>query len=82
LILAEVVRTGIATPIFFLLFIIVLALIPELTVLLSAPVVVAGFNALFGMSIALPIVQSVIRHIEAGGFGEEIASEYKKLSFS
>ncbi|MBW4600520.1 MAG: hypothetical protein KME29_13215 [Calothrix sp. FI2-JRJ7] len=82
MILAEVVRTGIATPIFFLLFIIVLALIPELTVLLSAPVVVAGFNALFGMSIALPIVQSVIRHIEAGGFGEEIASEYKKLSFS
>ena len=70
LILKEVIKTGIATFIFFLIFVVVLALIPELTVLLSAPIVVAGFNALFGMSIAVPIVQSIIRHIEAGGFGE------------
>ncbi|OKH54046.1 HNH endonuclease [Calothrix sp. HK-06] len=82
LILQEVIKTGIATPIFFLIFVVVLALIPELTVLLSAPIVVAGFNALFGMSIAVPIVQSVIRHIEAGGFGEETANQYKKLSVS
>lgn len=74
LILKEVIKTGIATPIFFLIFVLVLALIPELTVLLSAPIVVAGFNALFGVSIAVPIVQSIIRHIEAGGFGEEAAN--------
>lgn len=79
LILQEVVRTGIAAPIFFLLFVAVLALLPELTFLLSAPVVVAGFNALFGISIAIPIVQSIIRHVEAGGFGEEVADGYQHL---
>ncbi len=80
LILLEVVRTGIATPIFFLIFIAVLALFPEITFLLSAPVVVAGFNALFGISITLPIVQSIVRHVEAGGFGEEIASGYQNVA--
>ena len=80
LIIQQAVRTGIATPIFFLIFIAVLALFPEITFLLSAPVVVAGLNALFGISIALPIVQSVIRHVEAGGFGEEVADGYRNLT--
>jgi uncharacterized protein YoxC len=53
---------GIATPIVFLILVAVLALFPEFTVVLSAPVVIAGFNALFGMSIAMPIVQSLLRH--------------------
>ncbi|WP_242065140.1 hypothetical protein [Nostoc sp. FACHB-133] len=48
---------GIATPIVFLVLVAVLALFPEFTVVLSAPVVIAGFNALFGISIAMPIVQ-------------------------
>ncbi|MEH1868995.1 MAG: hypothetical protein V7K69_28930 [Nostoc sp.] len=51
-----------------LLLVAVLALFPEFTVVLSAPVVIAGFNALFGMSIAMPIVQSLLRHAQAGGF--------------
>jgi hypothetical protein len=68
---------GIATPIVFLILVAVLALFPEFTVVLSAPMVVAGFNALFGMSIAMPIVQSLLRHAQAGGFGEEAADTYK-----
>ncbi|QLE53623.1 HNH endonuclease (plasmid) [Nostoc sp. C057] len=64
---------GIATPIVFLILVAVLALFPEFTVVLSAPVVIAGFNALFGMSIAMPIVQSLLRHAQAGGFGTETA---------
>ena len=79
LIIQQAVRTGIATPIFFLIFIAVLALLPEITFLLSAPVVVAGFNAAFGISIAIPIVQSIIRHVEAGGLGEEVADSYQNL---
>ncbi len=51
----------------------VLALLQEFTVILSAPVVVAGFNALFGMSIAMPLVLSLLRHAQAGGFGIETA---------
>ena len=77
LILQEVARTGISTPIFFLIFIAILALFPELTLLLSAPAVVAGFNTLFGISIAMPITQSIVRHVQAGGFGEEIAESYE-----
>ena len=50
--------------------------------LLSAPAMVAGFNALFGIGIALPIIQSLIRHLEAGGFGEEIAEGYQTLMVS
>lgn len=46
---------------------------PPLPLVLSAPVVIAGFNALFGMSIAMPIVQSLLRHAQAGGFGIETA---------
>jgi hypothetical protein len=65
------VSADIATPIFFLIFIAVLALFPELVVILSAPAVIAGFNVLLGVSIAAPIVQSIIRHVEAGGFGED-----------
>lgn len=80
LILQEVVRTGIATPVFFIIFVAVLALFPELTFLLSAPHVVAGFNALFGFSIAMPIVQSIIRHVQAGGFGEEVTEGYENLT--
>ena len=74
------VSAGIAAPIFFLLLIVVLALFPELAVILSAPIVVAGFNGLFGISVALPIVQSIVRHIQAGGFGEEIAEGYDNLT--
>ena len=55
----------------------VVALFPEFTVILSAPVVVAGFNALFGISIATPIIQSLVRHVEAEGFGIETADAYK-----
>lgn len=73
------VSAGINASIFFLVFVATLALFPELALLLSAPVVVAGFNALFGISIAVPIIQSLIRHIEAGGFGEEIAEGYQNL---
>ncbi|MEH2215677.1 MAG: HNH endonuclease [Nostoc sp.] len=67
---------GIATPIVFLVLVAVLALFPEFTVILSAPVVVAGFNALLGISIATPIIQSLVRHVEAGGFGIETAEAY------
>lgn len=80
LIIQEVVKTGIATPIFFLIFVAVLALFPELSLLLSAPAVVAGFNALFGIGIAMPIVQSIVRHVQAGGFGEEVAEGYESLT--
>jgi hypothetical protein len=70
---------GIATPIVFLILVAVLALLPEFAVLLSAPVVVAGFNALFGISIAMPIVESLGRHLQAGGFGTEAAENYNNL---
>ncbi|MUG97909.1 HNH endonuclease [Scytonema sp. UIC 10036] len=73
LILQETIKTGIAAPIIFLVLVAVLAIFPEFTVLLSAPLVVAGFNAAFGISIALPIIQSIVRHIEAGGFSENVA---------
>lgn len=76
LIIQEVVKTGIATPVFFLILIATLALFPELTILLSAPAVVAGFNAMWGISLAAPIIHSLVRHAEAGGFGEEIAQGY------
>ena len=79
LIVKAAVSTGIATPIFFVIFIAVIALFPELAILLSAPAVVAGFNALFGVGIAIPIIQSLIRHVEAGGFGEEVAEGYQSL---
>ncbi len=70
------VSAGIATPIFFLLLIAVMALFPEVVVVLSAPAVVAGFNALFGVGIALPLVQSILRHVEAGGAGEVPQRQY------
>ncbi len=73
---------GIATPIVFLVLVAVLALLPEFAVLLSAPVVVAGFNALFGMSIAMPIIESLGRHLQAGGFGAEAAENYKNWGSS
>jgi hypothetical protein len=73
LVLEAAKAAGIATPIVFLILVAVLALFPEFTVVLSAPVVIAGFNALFGMSIAMPIVQSLLRHAQAGGFGIETA---------
>ena len=71
------VSAGIATPIFFLIFIVTIALFPELVVILSAPAVVAGFNTLFGIGIALPIIQSIIRHIEADGLGKETKEQYQ-----
>ncbi len=70
---------GIATAIFFPILIAVIALLPELTVLLTLPSVVLGFNALLGLSIAAPIIQSVMRHLEADGFGEEAAADYRSL---
>lgn len=78
-IIAVAVTTGVTAPIFFVILIAVLALFPELTVILAAPAVVAGFNALFGVSIALPIIQSLLRHLEAGGFGQEIGNEYEAM---
>jgi hypothetical protein len=75
-ILEAAAGAGIATPVFFLLFIAVMAVFPEVVVILSAPAVVAGFNALFGISIALPIVQSLLRHVTAGGFGDEAKDHY------
>jgi hypothetical protein len=50
----------------------VLALLPELTLLLSTPIVVAGFNTLFGISIAIPIIQSIQRHLDAFGSEERV----------
>lgn len=75
-IVAAAVSAGVATPFFFLLFVVVMALFPEVVLLLSAPAVVVGFNALFGVGIALPIVQSIVRHVEAGGCGEEAQAQY------
>lgn len=72
------VSAGIATPLFFVIFIAVMALFPQIVVVLSAPTVVAGFNALFGIGVALPIVQSLIRHVEADGFGREIKEQYQE----
>jgi hypothetical protein len=74
-IVAAAVSAGIATPFFFLILIAVMALFPEIVVVLSAPAVIAGFNSLFGVSIVLPIVQSILRHREAGGFGEIAQAE-------
>ena len=68
-IIEAAISAGIATPIFFVIFIGVMALFPEVAVILSAPAVVAGFNALFGVSVALPLIQSFIRHVEATGLG-------------
>jgi hypothetical protein len=70
---------GIATPIVFIVLVAVLALLPEFAVILSAPVVVAGFNALFSISIAIPIIESLGRHLQAGGFGTEVAENYTNL---
>jgi hypothetical protein len=63
----------------FLVLVAVLALLPEFAVLLSAPVVVAGFNTLFGISIAMPIIESLVRHLEVGGFRVEAGENYKNL---
>lgn len=70
---------GLATPVFFLIFIAVLALLPEFAVLLSTPVVVAGFNALAGLSMGAPILQSLIRHAKAGGFRDETSNKFQHL---
>jgi len=75
-IVAAAVSAGIATPIFFLLLVVVMALFPEVVVVLSAPAVIVGFNALFGVGIALPIVQSIVRHVEVGGCGDEAKAQY------
>ncbi|MBD1875041.1 HNH endonuclease [Nodosilinea sp. FACHB-131] len=75
-IVAAAVSAGVATPIFFLILVAVMALFPEIVVVLSAPAVVVGFNALFGVGIALPIVQSIVRHVEAGGCGDEAKAQY------
>lgn len=64
------VDAGISTVIFFPILIAVMSFFPEIGVLLSAPIVINGFNALFGINIAMPIIQSFIRHSQAGGFDE------------
>ena len=66
-ILESAITTGITAPLFFLILVAVLALLPELTLLLSAPIVMVGFNTLFGISVAAPIIQSISRHFEAVG---------------
>ncbi|MEM1308970.1 MAG: HNH endonuclease [Cyanobacteria bacterium P01_H01_bin.153] len=71
------VTAGIATPIFFLILVAAIALFPEIVLILSAPAVVAGFNVLFGVGIALPIIQSIVRHLEAGGFGDAAKAQYE-----
>lgn len=76
-IVAAAVQAGVATPIFFLLFVVVMALIPEVVVVLTLPAVVAGFNSLFFVGISLPIIQSIIRHVEADGFGPEARAQYE-----
>jgi hypothetical protein len=79
-VLEAAISAGMMAPVFFLILIAVLALFPELTLLLSAPAVVAGLNALLGIGIATPIVQSLLRHLEAGGFGTQVAADYQALS--
>ncbi len=79
LILETAKSVGLTTPVFFLLFVAVLALLPEFAVLLSAPVVVAALSALSGASMATPIIQSLIRHTEAGGFGDETSDKFQQL---
>ncbi|MEL6471619.1 MAG: HNH endonuclease [Cyanobacteria bacterium J06623_4] len=80
-IIEAAVSAGIATPIFFVIFIAVMAVFPEVVVLLSAPAVVAGFNVLFGIGVALPIIESLVRHIEADGFGSEWKAQYEGAIF-
>ncbi|MEM9148868.1 MAG: HNH endonuclease [Cyanobacteria bacterium P01_F01_bin.3] len=69
------ISAGVATPVFFVIFVAVMALFPQVAVVLSTPAVVAGFNTLFGVSIALPIVQSFIRHVEADGLGSNTKTQ-------
>lgn len=69
------ISAGIATPVFFVIFVAVMALFPQVAVVLSTPAVVAGFNALFGVSIALPIIQSFVRHVEADGLGGDTKAQ-------
>ena len=76
---AAAISAGIATPIFFIIFMAVMALFPEVVVILSAPAVVAGCNALFGVGITLPIAQSLVHHIEADGFGGEVKAQYEAV---
>ncbi len=80
LIVETATQAGITTPIVFLVLIAVMALFPEFMVVLSAPIVVAGFNALFGISIAAPIIHSILRHVKAGGFGSEVAESYSEIA--
>ncbi len=75
-ILESAITTGITAPIFFLILVTVLALLPELTLLLSAPIVMAGFNTLFGISVAVPIIQSISRHLEAVGARAEAIAPF------
>lgn len=78
-VLTSAKTAGIATVIVFPLLIAVLALLPELTFLLATPVVVMGLNAAFGVSLTIPILQSLVRHIEAEGFGTDVSSAYKQI---
>ena len=68
---------GLATPVFVILFIAVTAMCPAVVPLLSAPLVVTAFNGLLGIGIVTPIVQSLARHTKAGGFGDEVKTQYE-----
>ncbi|MEC4803926.1 MAG: hypothetical protein SAJ12_20695 [Jaaginema sp. PMC 1079.18] len=78
-ILDAALSAGIAAPIFFLILIAVLALFPEIGIILAAPGVVLGLNALFGVSIAIPLFQALLRHHEAGGFNDILPPASKTL---
>ena len=74
------VSAGLATPVFVILFIVVTAMCPAVVPLLSAPLVVAAFNGLLGISIVTPIAQSLARHTKAGGFGDDAKAHLEDLS--
>ena len=74
------VSAGLATPVFVILFIVVTAMCPAVVPLLSAPLVVAAFNGLLGISIVTPIAQSLARHTKAGGFGDDAKTRLDDLS--
>lgn len=78
-ILVAAKEAGIATAILFPVLIMIIALLPEVTVVLATPAVVLGLNAAFGVSLTIPLLQSLVRHIESEGFGSEVASAYRDL---
>lgn len=74
------VSAGLATPVFVLLFIVVTAMCPAVVPLLASPLVVTAFNGLLGFSIVTPIAQSIARHTQSGGFGEDAKAQFETLN--